>query len=191
MLLDFTVGNYRSFYEKKSFSMQSQKLSETANENVTSCLSFNILKTLAVYGANSSGKSNLINALQAMKQCVLVSVRLNPNDTLLYEPFMLLKGNAKPTLFEISFLKGDFCYRYGFSYNKTSIVDEWLFRKTTPRSKEQTLFIRNSDGIAYDDKKFPEGVGLESKINANRLFLSLCAQLGGDISNKVISCFRS
>lgn len=191
MLQDFTVGNYRSFYEKKSFSMQSQKLSETANENVTRLLSYDILKTLAVYGANSSGKSNLINALRAMKLCVLVSVRLNPNDSLLYEPFVLLKDNAEPTLFEVSFLKGDFCYRYGFSYNKTSIVDEWLFRKTTPRSKEQTLFVRNSEGIAYDGNKFPEGVGLETKTNANRLFLSLCAQLGGDISNEVISWFES
>lgn len=191
MLLDFTVENYRSFYEKKSFSMLAQKLSEGAKENVTSTMSYNILKTLAVYGANSSGKSNLINALQAMKLCVLASVKLNPNEPLAYEPFLLLKDNRKPTLFEVSFLKEDYCYRYGFSYNRTTIVDEWLFRKTTNRSKEQALFIRNSKGIAFEDKKFPEGVGLETKVNGNRLFLSLCAQLGGEVSNKVISWFES
>lgn len=191
MLLDFTIGNYRSFYEKKTFSMQSQKLSETAKENVARILSYDILKTLAVYGANSSGKSNLINAIQAMKTCVLISVKLNPNDPLLYDPFLLLNDNTEPTLFEVTFLKEEHCYRYGFSLNNTSIVDEWLFRKTTPRSKEQTLFIRNEDGIAYDDRKFAEGKGLETKINTNRLFLSLCAQLGGKISNEVISWFES
>ena len=191
MLLDFTVENYRSFYEKKSFTMQAQKLSEDAKGNVTNTMSFDILKTLAVYGANSSGKSNLVKALQAMKLCVLTSVKLNPNESLSYEPFLLLKGNAKPTKFEVTFLKEDYCYRYGFSYTRTTIIDEWLFRKTTQRSKEQVLFIRNSEGIAFDDKKFPEGIGLESKVNNNRLFLSLCAQLGGEISNKVISWFES
>jgi hypothetical protein len=191
MLLDFTVGNYRSFYEKKTFSMHAQKLSEGAKENVFSTKSYDILKTLAVYGANSSGKSNLVKALQTMKLCVLTSVKLNPNEVLLYEPFLLLKDNTTPTLFEVSFLQDDYCYRYGFSYTQTKIVDEWLFRKTTVRSKEQTLFIRTKEGIAFEDKMFPEGTGLESKVNDNRLFLSLCAQLGGEISNKVISWFES
>lgn len=190
MLLDFTVENYRSFYERKTFSMLAQGLSEDAKDNVTSLLSYNILKTMAIYGANSSGKSNLINALQVMKHCVLSSVRLNPNDSLPYDPFLLMKGNSKPTLFEMTFLKNDFCYRYGFSYTQRAIVDEWLFRRTTKRSKEQALFIRNSEGIAFEDKKFPEGIGLESKLNDNRLFLSLCAQLGGEVSNKVISWFE-
>ena len=190
MLLNFTIENYRSFFEKKTVSLQSQKLSEEAKENVTQAFSYNILKTLAVYGANSSGKSNLISAMQAMKLCVLSSVRLNPNDMLQYEPFLLLKDNNKPTMFEVSFLKGKWCYRYGFSYTQTEIVDEWLFRRTTNRSKEQALFIRNKEGIAFEDKKFPEGIGLETKTNGNRLFLSLCAQLGGEISNQVISWFE-
>ena len=104
---------------------------------------------------------------------------------------MLIKGNTNPTMFEVSFLKDNFCYRYGFSFTQTAIVDEWLFRKTTKRSKEQTLFIRNNDGIAFEDKMFPEGIGLEKKVNGNRLFLSLCAQLGGEVSSKVISWFES
>ena len=190
MLLEFTVENHRSFYDRRTLLMQAQKLSEDAKDNVVNELSYDILKTLAVYGANSSGKSNLVDALQAMKFCVLSSVKLNPNDTLPYEPFLLLKGNASPTLFETSFLKEGYCYRYGFTYNQTEIVEEWLFRKTTKRSKEQALFIRNNEGIAFEDEKFPDGVGLESKVNGNRLFLSLCAQLGGEISSLVISWFE-
>ena len=189
MLLDFTVGNFRSFYEKKTFSMLAQSLKEEPKENVAKELSYNILKTMAVYGANSSGKSNLVNAIQRMKDVVTSSVKLNPQDKLPYEPFLLIKDNSEPSFFEVSFLKDDFCYRYGFSYNKTDIVEEWLFRKTTPRSKEQALFIRNNDGIAFEDNKFPEGIGLESRVNNNRLFLSLCAQLGGEISSKVILWF--
>ncbi len=191
MLLDFTVGNFRSFYEKKTFSMEAQSLKEEPKENVAKELSYNVLKTMAFYGANSSGKSNLVKALLTMGLCVLYSVKLNKTDTLPYEPFLLIDNNDKPTVFEISFVKNNYYYRYGFSYTQTLIVEEWLFRKTSPRSKEQVLFIRNEDGIAYEDKQFPEGVGLELKLNNNRLFLSLCAQLGGDISNQVITWFES
>ena len=70
------------------------------------------------------------------------------------------------------------------------IEEEWLFRKTTPRSKEQVLFIRNNDGIGVNDKLFAEGSGLEEKTNDNRLFLSLCAQLGGSILKQVIAWFQ-
>ena len=191
MLLEFTVENYRSFYARRTLSLQAQKLSEVAKDNVANELSYNVLKTFAVYGANSSGKSNLIDAMQTMGFCVLTSVKLNPKETLYYDPFLLLKDNTAPTMFEISFIKGDHCYRYGFSYTKTMIVDEWLFRKTTPRSKEHALFIRNEEGIAFDDTTFSEGIGLESKVHDNRLFLSLCAQLGGEISSQVISWFES
>jgi len=191
MLLEFTVENYRSFYKRMTLSLQAQKLSEAAKDNVAHELSYNVLRTFAVYGANSSGKSNLIDAMQTMGFCVLSSVKLNPQETLHYDPFLLLKGNAAPTMFEVSFIRGDYCYRYGFSYTKSVIVDEWLFRKTTPRSKERALFIRNEEGIAFDDTTFPEGVGLESKVHDNRLFLSLCAQLGGEISSQVISWFES
>ena len=193
MLIEFTAENFRSLYERKTFSLEAQMLSEPheeSKENICEVLSYKIVKTSAIYGANSSGKSNFIRALLAMKTLVLLSVKLNPNDTLPFEPFLLLKNNKQNTLFEISFLKDGFCYRYGFSYTQTEIVDEWLFRKTTPRSKEQALFIRNNDGIAFEDKIFPEGIGLESRVNNNRLFLSLCSQLGGKISTQVISWFE-
>ena len=88
-------------------------------------------------------------------------------------------------------MKGEYCYRYGFRYNLERIVEEWLFRKTTPRSKEQMLFVRNEEGICVEENNFPEGVGYEEKTNDNRLFLSLCQQLGGEMSRQVISWFQS
>jgi hypothetical protein len=192
MLLEFTFENYRSFYHKRGLSLRAQGLSEEARDNVVKLSSYNILKTLAVYGANSSGKSNLVKAMQTMMICILSSVKLNDNDTLPYDPFLLLKGaETKPTLFEIVFLKDDTCFRYGFKYTQSKINEEWLFRKTTPRSKEQVLFIRNENGIGIDEKNFAEGIGNEEKTNDNRLFLSLCQQLGGKISKQIISWFQS
>ena len=192
MLLEFTVENYRSFYGKKTLVLEADKaLKECTETNLFDYNKHTLLRSLALYGANSSGKSNLVSAMHAMARCVLLSVKLNDNDELEYDPFLLLKDNHHPTMFEIIFLKGEYCYRYGFRYNLERIVEEWLFRKTTPRSKEQMMFVRNEEGICVDENNFPEGVGDEEKTNDNRLFLSLCQQLGGEISRQVISWFQS
>lgn len=192
MLLEFTVENYRSFYKKKTLVLEADKaLKECTETNLFDYNKYTLLRSLALYGANSSGKSNLVSAMHAMASCVLLSVKLNDNDQLEYDPFLLLKDNHHPSMFEIIFLKGEFCYRYGFRYNLERIVEEWLFRKTTPRSKEQMMFVRNEDGIYVDENNFREGVGYEEKTNDNRLFLSLCQQLGGEISRQVISWFQS
>lgn len=192
MILEFTLENYRSFYGKKTLVLEADKaLKECSDTNLFEYNKHTLLRSLALYGANSSGKSNLVSAMHTMARCVLLSVKLNDNEELEYDPFLLLKGNDSPTMFEIVFLKGDYYYRYGFRYNLERIVDEWLFRKTTPRSKEQMLFVRNEEGICVDENNFPEGAGYEENTNDNRLFLSLCQQLGGEISRQVISWFQS
>lgn len=192
MLLEFTVENYRSFYNKKTIVLEADKaLKECSDTNLFNRDKYTLLRTIALYGANSSGKSNFVSAMHAMARCVLLSVKLNDNEELEYDPFLLLKDNHRSTMFEVVFLKGEYCYRYGFRYNQERIVDEWLFRKTTPRSKEQMMFVRNEDGICVEENNFPEGTGYEVKTNDNRLFLSLCQQLGGEISRQVISWFQS
>lgn len=192
MILDFTVENYRSIYGKKTLTLEADKAIKECNDsNLFEHNKFILLKALALYGANSSGKSNLVSAMYTMAKCVLSSVKLNDNEELDFDPFLLLKNNTKPTMFEVIFLKGNFCYRYGFRYNLEKIVEEWLFRKTTPRSKEQMMFVRNEEGIYVEESNFPEGVGCEEKTNDNRLFLSLCQQLGGETSRQVMSWFQS
>ncbi len=192
MLLEFTVENYRSFYGKKTLVLEADKaIKECPDTNLFNYNKYDLLRSLALYGANSSGKSNLVLAMHTMTGCVLYSVKLNDNDKLEYDPFLLLMGNTAPTMFEVIFLKDKYCYRYGFRYNKEKIVDEWLFRKTTPRSKEQMLFVRDEEGICVDENNFTEGVGNEEKTNDNRLFLSLCQQLGGETSRHIISWFQT
>lgn len=192
MLLEFTVENYRSFLKKKTLVLEADKaLKECSDTNLSDCNKYTLLRSLALYGANSSGKSNIVSAMHTMASSVLLSVKLNDNDELDYDPFLLLKGNNRPTMFEVVFLKGKYCYRYGFRYNREQIVDEWLFRKTTPRSKELMMFVRDEEGIFVEESNFPEGVGCEEKTNDNRLFLSLCQQLGGECSRQVISWFQS
>lgn len=191
-LLQFTVGNYRSFHYARTFSMVPHSIQDNPKECVVAEGYYKYLTTAVVYGANSSGKSNLIAALATMKDMVLSSVKLNDHDPLLYDPFLLAEelGN-QPTHFEIVYLDADQTrVRYGFDYTMHQINREWLFI-SKKNKKEEPYFVRDEEGIGVDENLFAEGAGLEERTNDNRLFVSLVAQLGGVISKSVLDYFKS
>ena len=185
MIIEFTVGNFLSFYEKRTISFEAQSISEL-KPNVIKYEKYKLLRSAVIYGANSSGKSNLIKALDRMRENVLQSVKLNDLDELDYTPFLLSdESESNPTFFEVIFLdKNNNRLRYGFEYNLTHIINEWLFDGKTP------LFLRTKDGIGVSEK-FEEGKGKEKSTNDNRLFISLVAQLGGTLSKQVIEWFNN
>lgn len=191
-LLQFTVGNYRSFHQARTFSMVPNSIQDNPKECVVAEGHYKYLTTAAIYGANSSGKSNLIAALATMKNMVLSSVRLNDHDPLLYDPFLLTEESGnQPTHFEIVYLdSNETRIRYGFDYTMRRIEREWLFI-SNKNKKEQPYFVRDEEGIGVDEELFTEGAGLEERTNDNRLFLSLVAQLGGAISKSVLEYFKS
>ncbi|MCD6660645.1 MAG: ATP-binding protein [Lentimicrobium sp.] len=188
MLVQFTVGNFLSFNQKRTLYLDAKGISELKS-NIATFKPEKLLRSAVIYGANSSGKSNLIKALQRMREVVLTSVRLNNSDELNYSPFLLSsETEQQPTFFEIVFWLGSLRYRYGFEYDLKQIVNEWLFAGKTDRA-EKPYFIRTAEGIGVD-AIFKEGKGNESKTNNNRLFISLVAQLGGDISKKILEFFK-
>lgn len=188
MLVNFTVRNYRSFKQERTFSMEASSIKEH-KDSVIMRGKYNVLPLAVLYGANSGGKSNLIQAIAAMRSMVRRSVRLNEGDSLPYDPFALDESSdSQPTLFEIQFIKDETLCRYGFEYNETSIISEWLYEKRFGE-KEYELFLRSRDVIEVSPKRFPEGQGKEGLTNSNRLFLSLVAQLKGEKSNSIMSWF--
>lgn len=190
MLVNFTVKNYRSFKQERTFSMEASSIKEH-KESVITKGKYNILPLAVFYGANSGGKSNLIEAISTMRRIVISSVRLNEGDKLPYDPFALDEiSESQPTFFEIQFLGGEVLYRYGFEYDKDEIVSEWLYEKCFGE-KEYELFVRSRDMIEVSPKRFPEGEGKEDLTNPNRLFLSLVAQLKGEKANSVMGWFRT
>ena len=154
----------------------------------------NALTSIAIYGANSSGKSNLLRAVGTMRSMVLDSVKLNESDSLPYDPFLLSTGEHHPTSFEIVYFEPESrgTFTYGFTYKEKSIQKEWLTAKW-PRRGKKYLFSRESkQNISVDEASFPEGVRARDtlRLNDNRLFLSLVGQAGGEISNEVINWFK-
>ncbi len=188
MFVNFTVKNYRSFKQERTFSMEASSVKEH-KDSVINMGKTSLLPLAVFYGANSGGKSNLIQAIATMRRMVRHSVRLNDGDSLPYDPFALDENSgSQPTSFEIQFIKDETLYRYGFEYNQTEIISEWLYEKRSGE-KEYELFLRSLDVIEVSPKRFPEGQGKEDMTNSNRLFLSLVAQLKGEKSNSIMGWF--
>lgn len=165
-------------------------IEDQPRSNIVKVGNIDYLRTIAIYGANSSGKSNLIQGLKSMKNLVLNSVKINDGEELLYDPYRLNTSKENtPTLYEVDFITEDLRYRYGFSNTDKQIYDEWLIRVDTS-GDEHKLFIRTVEGIGVSEELFPEGRDLESRTNDNRLFLSVVGQLGGDISKSILHFFK-
>ena len=190
MLVNFTFKNFRSFRDEMTLSMEAASIQELADAVVKTC-GEDLLPVAVMYGANSSGKSNVLKALKAMRDVLLSSVKLNPKDKLDAEPFSLdLTSSSEPTSFEIQFTLNGSKFRYGFDYTSEMIISEWLYEKR-PGEREFELFLRSGNEFKISKTRFSEGIGKQDSTPANRLFVSLVAQLNGKVSQSILDWFSN
>ena len=194
MIVEFKVGNYRSFKEIVTFSMVASNISsrnKKLDENATFLVDekLTLLKCAAIYGANASGKSNLIYAIDFMRNLIRNSSRESQvEEPIDVEPFRLSEDTVdKPSFFQMVFVLAGKRYRYGFEVNQKRIVSEWLFH--VPTTRESRLFVRDENGISISSV-FKEGKGIEDKTRPNALFLSVVAQFNGELSKKILAWFK-
>lgn len=195
MLVEFTVGNYRSFKEPVTFSMVAANL-KAKNQELDQNNVFEIekqpalLTSAALYGANASGKSNLVAALNIMRDLALYSaIGTERMGGIAVEPFRLnTKTRTQPSHFEIIFIAGGKRYRYGFEVTRDRVEAEWLY--FVPSTREAKLFERERDNISIGETYFREGKDLEGRTRPNALFLTVVAQFDGHIAQTVAEWFR-
>ncbi|MCR4821370.1 MAG: ATP-binding protein [Treponema sp.] len=164
------------------------------DENTFQTGKYNLLRTALVYGANSSGKSNLFMALNFFRNFSIFSGPQSQNgEPIPSSPFMLdADTQNKPSSFELMFIlpENGVRYRYGFSFTKERITDEYLF--AVNKIKEIALFERTNQDFKFNKTYFPESANFNAKIvRENAAYLSVCAQNNGEITGKIINYFRS
>ena len=188
MLIEFRVSNYRSFREEQVLRLGATRITEFS-ENMADVSGKKLLKTIAVYGANSSGKSNLLRGMGAMKNTIFTNFQSRSTNTLKYDPFLLDDiSSSKPTTYEIIFITQGRTFRYGFAHTAEAFTKEWLFDDT--EGKDEPLFVRIEEGIEVFES-FSEGENLESKTRANALFLSVVDQFGGRTAGQIVAWFNA
>ncbi len=192
MLIDFEVSNYRSILNPACLSLVAARpIKEHQDTNVIPGGRFDLLKTAAIYGANASGKSNLVDALVHMRWMVLNSVSKEQEELQgWHHPFKLNPDSiGKPSQFEVRFALHDEVFRYGFQNDASRIRAEWLF--VTRKKGEIALFVREDDDLQIHRREFTEGKGLEQRTRADALFLSVAAQFNGPLAGRVLGWFRN
>ncbi|MBW4562799.1 MAG: ATP-binding protein [Mojavia pulchra JT2-VF2] len=189
MLIEFSVGNYRSFKEQVTFSMVTANLvakDKKLDENNIFAVDeeLKLLKSAAIYGANASGKSNLAKALGFMRWFMINSSKeTQSTEKISVERFKLsTETETKPSFFEIVFLINGKRHRYGFEATPEKVVSEWLYY--VPKSRETKLFDRQLDNISVS--KTYKANGIQQKTRHNALFLSVSAQFNVKIAEKIL-----
>jgi len=191
MLIEFSVANVLSFKDRVTFSMVASNDDALQESNVFEWGKRRLVKSAVVYGANASGKSNLLNAMGFMRHVVLSSSKdTQANEEINVGAFKLsTECEGMPSFFEIVFIQNGDTYRYGFEADRKRIHSEWLF--TVPKTKEAELFVRKGKKIKVNLTRFKEGRDLEAKTRENALFLSVCAQFNGEISKELLLWFKN
>lgn len=96
MLLEFSVSNHKSIKDKITFSMIAGK-DNTDEEKLLSYDKYRVLRSTVIYGANGSGKSNFIDAIQFVKHLVINSINNQPGQDIRQVPHKLLGIDADST----------------------------------------------------------------------------------------------
>ena len=177
IIQDFSFGNFRSFKEIQTLSLTKAKLTSKKDKalegtNTFAHLKESFLKSKVLYGANASGKSNLIKALSVFLKIISQSVK----DEKVLERINSFRLSAdtmeQPSFFQMIFWIDENKYRYGFQASDKAIHSEWLYERKG--KKETCYFIREQKGISYlNENFFKEGdiyMGLAQQEDGSKSF---------------------
>lgn len=177
MLIEFKFSNYRSFRNETNLSMKAIGLSDFKSSLLKQGTA-NILPTVAIYGKNGAGKSNVIRALWLSVQFIKNAQRTqHENATIPLTPFLLDDSSkSEPTNFEFTYVVDEVKFIYGFTATSKIILTEYLYH--APKGQKALIFMRNGQKF-----KFPENPEKRMKdliseaVGENQLFFSVACTM--------------
>lgn len=197
MLVQFTVGNYLSFREPQTLSLVASSDKHLGQNTfpVPGMKDMSLLKSVAIYGANASGKSNLIKALRFVLSFVMDSaVQRQPGKRIEVSPFKLDPlCLERPSEFELVFVSHGERYVYGFTVDTHRVHEEWLTAaKLGSRAKARSLFRRSASGkVSFGASWKGDRAKLEALTRPDALLLSVAVQFNSVTVRPVLRWFFS
>lgn len=201
MLVAFNVGNFKSIKEIQTLSLVKSNSDEKieshviSTENLDGSSSPSLLKSVAIYGPNASGKSTLIQAFSAMRSIVMGSATAQAGSEIPVMPFAFdLSTLDQPSMFEAIFVKDKIRYQYGFEATNDKIHAEWLY--AFPKGRSQRWFSREFDkdtqkyNYEFGDKLRGQRGVWEAATRPDALLLSTAVQLNSEQLKPVYDWFK-
>jgi len=187
MLIEFKVANYRSIRAEQTLSMVASNYSDELPQNLISCdhvpglKGTKLVKAVALYGANASGKSNIVAALRFFAEFVRDSAtKLQPGAPTGAQPFKLDPAClTQPSKFEITAVINGIRTLYGIEMTRERVTSEYLV--AYPKGRPQVWFERDWDETKAEYKwttspeNFPHDRALHGSTRENMGFLSTAA----------------
>lgn len=171
MLIQFTVKNFMSFKDTAVLSLNPSS-DGSHEENMNYEGDYKLLNTVAIYGANASGKSSLFRAMTSALKIVSESNIRQVNDPIFVSPFKFNeKSVSQPSEFEFIFVASDgYKYVYGFSVTSEKVYEEYLYQYKS--QKPTVIFERNEKNEYLFKSKRKELEPLVRFNTTNKMFLS-------------------
>mgnify|MGYP001200983015 FL=1 len=171
MLIRFSFKNFKSFKNENCLDMEATSLKEH-EYNVAKTDDGEYLKVSAIYGANASGKTNVLQAFDYMKKRILISDDSKKNSPIDEENIYSFMINNDPIALEVEILaKNNKIYKYGFEVLKDKIISEWLFEKRV--NKFYAIFERENNNVSMKPNKISELVNIDERT----LFLNIYSKI--------------
>lgn len=191
MLLMFKVKNYTSFKNETILDMRATAYVQHPSHVISVNDKLGLLKTTALYGANASGKSNLISAMFFFEQYIF-SQFINKKDNEETD-FAFSQGNAKMKLeaftlsdnkndaseFDIIFIHGGKQIQYGFECTPKEVLNEWLY------INDKKVFERAGTELSFG-REYQKTLGAYKKLPAERLYIAVLEYFLDDLAKEKI-----
>ena len=197
MVLLFRLNNIFSFRDETTLDFQAAKIQtekgKALSGNMFPAAGGQVLKSVSVFGANASGKSNVMKGIHACVDMIRTSHTYNENTIFAVAPFKFDGYDKKPSSFFVRFIIDGIEYEYSFSMTRTEILTENLFYY--PKGRRSLVFSRNES--KGPDKKniyeFKQAIKRPMDVAANTsrktLFISRASQMDRDIAKRVFRFF--
>lgn len=188
MLIEFKFANYRSFRDESVLSMEATGLG-TFKKSLIEYGSYKLLPSVAIYGKNGGGKSNVIRAFWLAVQFIKNAQRTQHEDALIpVSPFLLNDySKNKETSFEFTYVINQVKYIYGFSATKDSIVKEYLYH--SPKGQKAVVFTRDGKKFTFTEDKAKRKL-ISEAVADNQLFFSVACTMNDSACVNAMRWFR-
>ena len=191
MLIEFRVENHRSLRDEQALTLEAGRIGESSDPRPRRVAGHgeSLLPAAVIYGANASGKSNVLAALAFMREAVILSHRQwEPEGGIPRTAFGWGDKRNESSMFEASFLVEGVKYEYGFAVDDEVVREEWLF--AWPNHRKQMWFEREGDRFKFGEHLNGPNDAVKEVTRPNALFLSAAAQHGHKQLTPVYTWFR-
>lgn len=176
MLIEFRVKNFRSYKDEQTISMLAS-FDDSLPGNTT-CISEKkdeiCLNSAIIYGANASGKSNLVIGISLLRNLVVLSHQHQKGMLLNHHPFRFdPRCVDRPTVFDIQFVKAGIRYDYHLAFTTKEITEESLYHY--PNNRRAMIFKRDGQSYEFNRDKVEQEV-ISRRTLENTLYLSTSVQ---------------